>query len=212
MEEKKSNVLINVVLDETGSMESIKQKTIDGFNDYVNSLRNKDGNIFISLTKFNSGKTQVVYEALPVGKVPALTSESYNPGNNTPLFDAVGKSISKVDTLVSQQLIKPSVLMVIITDGEENASTEYKLETIKKIIEEKQNRPEKDWTFAFLGADLTSWQQGQNMGIATLSTMQYDPGKIDKAFCAVGSCTAYFLARGASATTTFFSNEAKTFQ
>lgn len=82
--------LINFILDESGSMQDIKESTISGFNEYVGSLkRQKKQKYLFTLTKFDSTGIRIPYIARDIKKVPKLNSDTYQPGQNTPLYDIV---------------------------------------------------------------------------------------------------------------------------
>ena len=118
MAKKKKSTLVCFLLDETGSMMPYKHETIEGFNTYVDELRSEKKTKMM-LTKFNT-QSMDVGEAVSIGEVERLDSSSYNPNHWTPLYDAIGKTIAKVD----EQIDPKNVLFVIMSDGEENSSKE----------------------------------------------------------------------------------------
>ncbi|MCH7641347.1 hypothetical protein IID22_04065, partial [Patescibacteria group bacterium] len=90
-EETPKRVMVNFVLDESGSMSAVRESTISAFNEYVNTLKQEKTNtIKMTLTKFNSDKINRVYLNTPIAAVPELNRGSYNPASTTPLYDAVG--------------------------------------------------------------------------------------------------------------------------
>lgn len=185
-------VSVNIVLDETGSMSSCKEATISGFNEYIQTLKNdKKGKILVSLTKFNSGNTEVVYTDKPLSDVQNLTDKTYQPNNGTPLYDAIGKAIAALKNT------KHEVLFVIITDGEENASVEYKLDGIKKMITEKEKG---GWRFTYLGANQDAWQVGMSMGMHAGNTINYvaSSAGTGRAFGVIADATLNFVTSSTS--------------
>jgi uncharacterized protein YegL len=152
--ERKQNVLVNVILDKSGSMASKTNDVIEGFNAYIAGLEKEDQvNYLFSLTLFD---TQVAYRhvAIPLPEVKKLDSKSYQPGGNTALNDAIGITVRKVD---ADQPKVDKVVTVIMTDGEENSSREWTHDAVRGLIEQKEK--EGGWTFVFLGAGL--WHQGR---------------------------------------------------
>lgn len=137
------------VLDETGSMSDRKTETIDSFNEYLSALRDRKEDISMTLTKFNSGKIDVVFKKTDVDYVADLNNDTYNPNNMTPLYDAIGKTINRIKVKRREH-----ILFVILTDGLENYSTEYSRKQIFNLIKDKEC---KGWTFVFLGADQDSY-------------------------------------------------------
>jgi hypothetical protein len=149
---------IVVLLDETGSMQPGKAETIQSFNKYVKDLEGEE--VAFHLTLFNSTKVERRHQGVAPKDVPPLTEETYQPLYNTPLWDAIGQTIEAVG--------EPA-LMVILTDGEENASKEYKsLESIQALIEAKR----KDgWEFLFLAKGLDAY----NAGVLTTGALSTSP-------------------------------------
>lgn len=149
-ERDKKDLLVSFVLDETGSMMKRRAATISSFNEYLSTLQNREcDEIIITLTKFNSGGIDVIFNETDVNCVPDINNDTYNPEMNTPLYDAIGKAINEVD--IEKDI---NVLFVILTDGLENASYEYTQNMIFELIKDREC---KGWTFVFLGADQDSY-------------------------------------------------------
>ena len=166
-EGNKKKMLVNVLLDESGSMGLCKETTISGINEYIQSLqatqKREGGEMLFSLTKFSSEKTDLMYIVRPINSIEKLTDKTYMPNGGTPLYDALGQTIKKVVKELEGRVNKPKVLILIMTDGEENSSKEYTKEKIVEMIKEK----EKDkWTFVYLGANQDSWSNAQQIGLS----------------------------------------------
>lgn len=182
---KTNKTLVFVVLDRSGSMSASWDETISGFNSYINKLKEDDkGDYLATLIQFdahNGPQMLLSYENTPVAQVPALDSNSYQPRGYTPLFDAIGESVRRA---------KPgddrSVTMVIITDGMENASTEFTQDSVKKLIAEKEAE---GWTFVFLGANIDAYQVGASIGTQAGSTSNYQVGREAQVYAAVATST-----------------------
>jgi hypothetical protein len=169
---KKATVCL--VLDETGSMTTIRDQTISGYNEYKNGLKN----VLFTLVKFNSSKVEMVHDGTPIKDVPDLTRETYTPSDLTPLYDAVGKTITG--------LKGKKGILVILTDGQENASVEYSQKQIFDMVTEMK---EQGWQVVFLGADQDAWAASQVMGIDRGNTMSFVKGKTMQTFRALASAT-----------------------
>lgn len=165
------DVLVAVVLDESGSMESCRMKTIEGYNEYIHGLQKSGLPYLVTLTKFDAAPNEptcrVTYVNEPVAQVPALDQTTYTPRGSTPLYDALGTTIKAVEGRANGN----PVLMVILTDGHENASHEYTLDVIKAMIQEKERQG--NWTFVYLGANQDAWAVGQRMGFQAGNVQNY---------------------------------------
>jgi hypothetical protein len=152
---KKHQVHNLIILDESGSMNSIKKTILNGFNELINSVKSIEKEFpeqehYISIISFNSkNENNVIHFTSPVSKIETIDDKNYNPESSTPLFDAMGFSILKLKNFLSDKN-NYSVLVTILTDGEENASKEYSLTSIKRIIEELKSE---NWTFTYIGSD-----------------------------------------------------------
>lgn len=157
------------LLDCSGSMESCWDDTIGGFNAFLNEQKADGGTL--TLIQFDH-EYQLIYESKPIGEVEPLTRETFKPRGSTALLDAIGRAVKEVRT----QTI-PTV--IILTDGQENASKKYTKAHIKDLIEERQ----KDgWQFVYLGANQDAFAEAGSIGIAPGCTMNYDANRTPDAF------------------------------
>lgn len=155
---------IVVVLDRSGSMQSIATPTVDGLNSFIKEQRNAKGDATLTLVQFDH-EYQVDYIARPINEVKDLINgETFQPNGTTALFDAVGKTINDLNTT-------DDVIFVIITDGHENASKEYDQKKVFGLIEEKKNM---GWNFLFLGANQDAIKAGASMGISANNSVNYN--------------------------------------
>lgn len=161
---KKDLCELVVILDESGSMDNVKDDTIGGFNTFLETHQKLPGNANLTLVKFDT-RYNIVHNGVDVRSVKPLDKTTYVPGSMTALLDAVGKAIDEVGKRydASSEEEKPGkVIFLIITDGQENSSVEYKLEKIKEKTIKRQN--ENEWEFIFMGADQDAWAQAGGMG------------------------------------------------
>jgi len=143
-----------IILDESGSMNSIKNSIIQGFNEIVQTVKGIEKQYpeqehLITLITFNGLGQKVLHFIDPVNKLEEIDASRYKPDASTPLYDAMGFSFAKLRQAL-ENVKEYNVLVTIMTDGEENASKEYTGVAIKNLIEElKLNR----WTFTYIGTD-----------------------------------------------------------
>ena len=158
---------IAVVLDESGSMGSVRSDAIGGFNTFLKDQQSAPGNANLTLVKFNT-KPKPVCESVDIRKAAPLTETSYVPGGGTALLDAVGIAINSLGKRLSDlpEADRPGkVIMAILTDGEENSSEEFDSAKIKEMIEHQ--RAKYNWEFLFLAANQDAWATGGSYGIKT---------------------------------------------
>ncbi len=141
-----------VIVDESGSMSIIRNEALAGLNETIETCQkmqelHPEMGQRITLISFDSNHFKVHLDNEPAGKARKLTTEDYRPSAATPLYDAIGKGIAKLN---AQTGTGDNVLVTIITDGEENCSQEYNLKLVKNLIEKQK---ELGWTFTLIGTD-----------------------------------------------------------
>ncbi len=167
---------IHIILDRSGSMGSIRGDVIGGFNTYVESQKQGPGAATLSLIQFDGQDPyEVVHDFKPLADTPRLTEKTYVPRASTPLLDALGRGIADLDGRLAKlpEDERPEHLFfVIITDGMENASREYKRDQIEKMIKEKTEK--QGWDFIYLSADLSAVQEARDLGITHERSLFFD--------------------------------------
>ena len=171
--QKKHQVHNLIILDESGSMSSIKSLIINGFNELVQSIKGIEGQFLeqehlISMVSFNDLNNKILHFIDSVNHLDAINDSTYNPASMTPLYDAMGFSISKLKQYLEGKE-NYTVLVTILTDGEENASKEYTGAAIKKLVDELKQQ---NWTFTYIGADHDVEKMASKMNIN--NTMSFD--------------------------------------
>lgn len=143
-----------IILDESGSMSSIKEPIIRGFNELVQTIKGIERQFpeqehFISMVSFNGLGRKILHFNDPVTRLEEIDDNRYQPDSNTPLFDAMGFAFNKLSKVLDGKK-DYNVLVTILTDGEENASQEYNCSAIKRLVEELSDN---NWTFTYIGTD-----------------------------------------------------------
>lgn len=141
-----------IILDESGSMQSIYRPALSGVNETLQTIRNAqtehaEQKHSVSLVAFDSGHYNRIYNNTPAEKAVDITKDQYCPDGCTPLYDAMGRSINELRPHVN---VGDVVLVTVITDGYENASREYNGKAIKSLVEEMKNQ---GWVFTYIGAN-----------------------------------------------------------
>ena len=159
----KSNYIhVCFVIDESGSMYSSKEDVIGGVQKVVDEQKaNTNGTCSISLYKFNSS----VIECYTFKDVNSIPEFQYNPSMCTALNDGIGTAIDSIGKKLAEmdEDERPEQnMIVIITDGYENASKEYTFEQCKKMIKHQEDKY--NWKFIYLGVDLASMEQADRFG------------------------------------------------
>ena len=164
---------IVVVLDKSCSMAmaGLTQSTIAGFNGFMKEQKNGTGKATVSLMQF-AGDQNWSYEMMPVKEVVEVNAESYVAnGRSTALCDSIAKAVHRTEDKIEEiELAPDNVVVVIITDGEENSSQEFNKGHISKIIEAHE---EEGWDFVFLGANQDAISEGGSMGVRASNSMTY---------------------------------------
>lgn len=154
---KNKNTDIVFILDRSGSMAVVEDETIKGYNDFLKKERKNEGKVLVTTVLFDDCY-EVLYSRENINQVKKLTNQEYYARGCTALMDAIGKTIVTMDKEINDD---NRVLVVIMTDGLENASKEYNRELVKKMI-----KKHKKWEFVFLGANIDSYAEGSSIGIA----------------------------------------------
>ena len=148
----KTRIYNLIIVDESGSMSIIRQQAFSGMNETLQTIKaiaeqNPEMEQRVTLLTFDSNHTRFHYHNTDGKAVVPLQPNDYMPGGATPLYDAIGQGIAKVNALVREG---DTVLVTIITDGEENCSREYSLKMVKNLIEKLKKQ---EWTFTLIGTD-----------------------------------------------------------
>ena len=187
---------IAFLLDRSGSMMSIKSDTEGGFDAYISSQRSQPGRCTVTLAQFDN-EYEEVYRGRNIGDVPKLELQ---PRGSTALNDSIARLVQTTGEYLAAmpEDERPATVIVgIMTDGMENASTEWNRPAVKALIEEQENKY--DWTFSYMGANQDAIEVGGSMGIAADRSLTYGTGagNVIAAMSAYGASSAKL--RGAMA-------------
>ena len=150
--ETKKRVHNLIIVDESGSMGIIQRETLSGLNETIATCRKMQEQFpemeqRVTLLTFESNNFKVLYDNVPATEAKQLEEGDYVPGGCTPLYDAIGKGIARINAVAKNG---DNVLVTILTDGEENSSREYNLEMVNNLINKQK---ELGWTFTLIGTD-----------------------------------------------------------
>ena len=172
---KKDYTDIRIVLDRSGSMESIRNDTIGGVNTFIKSLKEAPGTASFSLAQFNSvSPFAIIQNMVDIQEANELTTETFVPNGGTPLLDAIGTCITSAGETyagMKEEDRPEKVVIVIVTDGEENESYKYTKDQISDMI--KHQTEVYQWSFVFLAANQDAIQSGTAMGFSAKMSMSY---------------------------------------
>jgi von willebrand factor type A domain-containing protein len=172
---KPKDVELVFILDRSGSMGGLESDTIGGYNSMLSKQKKeKTGKVSVTTVLFDD-QYELLYNQVPIEKVSPMTEEEYYVRGSTALLDAIGKTVMQVKANQDKKEIKDKVLFVIITDGMENASREYRADQIKKLIEERKEK--NNWEFLFLGANIDAIGAAKDLGIDSSRAVRFKSDK-----------------------------------
>ena len=151
----KTKIFNVIIMDRSGSMWDIRKPAIQGYNEVLGGVKADAKKYagtqehFITLVLFDSSSIDEVYWNEDPEKAEILTPETYVPGACTPLYDAIGRTLTRLNTELKDD-VNHSVVVTVITDGLENSSTEYNLPAVQALIGHLKGE---GWSFAYMGTD-----------------------------------------------------------
>lgn len=160
------------VLDRSGSMSSIMKDSIGGFNTFLKQQKELPDDATITVALFDD-KYELLYDNVDIKEVQDITDKDWFPRGTTALYDAIGKTINNDRALIKKTKKKDrpnKVLVCVVTDGYENASQEFNIDNIKKLIKDCEND---DWNFIYLAANQDAFDVGTGFGISGANTFTY---------------------------------------
>ena len=181
-----------IILDESGSMSTVRDETISGCNETLISIRNLQKEQpgirqFVSVFCFDSSHSRYIFHDTPIDEVRDMTREDYSPSACTPLYDAIGYTVLQLFRKIDWKEAKGNV--TIITDGYENASRKWRLPLVQELIATLKKR---GWVFSFIGANIDVESTANSLGIDSfIQFEQTQTGMEDMFECERRSRRAY---------------------
>lgn len=193
-----------IVLDRSGSMSACREETISGFNEVVREVRaaGEGADVRVTLVVFNE-EVRFVSFCEPVGALAPLTRESYVPDGSTAMLDAVGLALERFATSVPDDA-DTRYVVVVVSDGMENASVRYGYEAIASMIGARQNTGR--WTIAYVGANQDLAEVGRRMHIPASSMACYTAtgSGTKEAFACIAASSGDMIRNDAMSSAEFF--------
>ncbi len=185
---------VQIVLDRSGSMSSIAAATVDGLNGFLTKQRVVPGICRMSLADFDSEEPfRLVTDAIPLAEMRDLGPGDFEPRGATPLYDALGLAIERCDARTAADADEDQVL-VIVTDGQENASTDFTGPQIAKLLKKRQAS---GWTVLYLGANQDGFAVGNalNLSAGNVANFEASDEGIHAAFASADQAIASYRSR-----------------
>ncbi|MCC8036901.1 MAG: VWA domain-containing protein [Bacteroidales bacterium] len=200
----KTEIYNLIILDESGSMDCVRQQTISGCNETINTIKQaqkkfadtQDHYVSIFLFQENDERpSHYIVKNIPADAAKHITKKDYEPWGGTPLYDAVGSTLVDLKmTTGASRLAIGSV--TIITDGWENASRHYTLPKVAKMIAELK---EMGWSFNFIGANIDVQATAQSLNIDNHMEFKQDEEGTKVMFQEQNACRMAYYARAEEA-------------
>lgn len=196
---KESKIYNLIILDESGSMCCIERQALNGLNETLQTIRSAQQKYpeqkqYVSILPFDTNNIRLLRDKVSIDEVRDLRPDEYNPCGGTPLYDAIGFGINSLIKTVTPD---DSVLVTIITDGEENSSVEFNAKSISTLIESLKKQ---GWLFTYIGANQDATHVAMQINISNaLNFEQDDEG------------TKQMFAKERRSRSRFFSKHAKIF-
>ena len=168
---------IACILDRSGSMESIREDAIGGFNAFLKAKQGQSGQARLTLVLFDN-EYEVPENGVPLSGVKPLDSTTFVPRGTTALYDAIGRTINEVGARLARlpEAERPAkVVVAILTDGQENSSTEFTRDTVRSMIDHQ--RTAYSWDFVYLAANQDAVTAARDIAIPAPAAFQFQADK-----------------------------------
>lgn len=197
-------LVVGFVVDSSSSMESRKRQVIESYNEYLGTIAKEPAEVRVTRTHFDDD-VRVEHGVVPLVAAPRLTTATYRTEGSTALYDGLGETIKRLEREVGPE---DRVTVVLLTDGEENMSKQWRLPALNKLV--KQKEATGLWTFIMLGANVIDVGGiGRKLGFLPGNVLSFDvtDAGIAAAFDKVTEGTVRLLTDGSDASKTFFAGE-----
>lgn len=166
------------ILDRSGSMSGLEEETIDGYNKLLEKQKKEIGHVLLTTVLFDD-RFQILHDRVPLSEVLPMTTRDYYVRGSTALLDAMGKTMRHLDGMhrsMTKEERPDRVLVVITTDGMENASCEYSARIIRQLVEDHKKND--GWEFLFLGANINALEVAERVGIAKERAVEFHSDRV----------------------------------
>ena len=164
-------VHVSILMDRSGSMSGMEDDVVGGFNSFVTDQKNQPGSCRLTAVQFDGQDPyEVIRDSVDIGAVAEMRRQDYRPRGMTPLLDALGNLIRSAEKRLADLGTAEDQIVVVFTDGHENASTSWTRHALFEFIEAKKAE---GWTFVFMGANQDSYATGGDLGIDRGNTQNY---------------------------------------
>jgi len=170
---KKGLTELVFILDKSGSMGGLETDTIGGYNSMLEKQKAVEGECHITTVLFDNNY-ELLHDRIDIKAVSPITEKEYAVGGSTALLDAIGRTIHKIGNAqkyTADDYRAEKVMLIIITDGEENSSREYSAEKVRAQIE--RQKAKYGWEFVFLGANIDAVATAGRFGIGADRAVDY---------------------------------------
>ncbi|MCF8003033.1 MAG: hypothetical protein K9L32_02310 [Chromatiaceae bacterium] len=156
-------------------MQQIRDDTIGGFNAFLIAQKAETEPALLTLVQFDSYRPyEIIHDCTPIQEVPELTDDRFMPRGMTPLLDALGQAIQDLEARYPsfpESCSHPRIIVVVITDGKENASRKFTHDQVRQVIQNKQDV--NGWQFIFLSADLDAISEAVSLGVRPSAALRF---------------------------------------
>jgi uncharacterized protein YegL len=187
---------IVAILDKSGSMANLTNDTIGGYNNFIKEQKEIPGEAVLSTVLFNDHQ-KVIHNRINIEHVKPISEKEYSAGGNTALLDAMGRAIKHIGNKLMhtpEEKRPGKVIFFVITDGQENSSTQYGFEKIKYMVEHQKNKYH--WEFLFMGANMDAFSVAESIGIGRDRSYNYQAEFIADAQIAMSGAVGNYRRHG----------------
>ena len=176
MKERIKNNITELVfiIDKSGSMAGLEADTVGGFNSMIEKQKKIDGQVYVSTVLF-ANDSEVLHDRVTIDRIKPMTDSDYTVGGCTALLDAIGGAIlhiKNVHKYARPEDVPEHTMFIITTDGMENASHRFDRRTVKRLINEYEEKH--GWEFLFVAANIDAVETARNIGIRREHAANYD--------------------------------------
>lgn len=165
---------IVLIIDKSGSMDTIKDDAIGGFNSFLTEQKDIERDANVTFVLFDD-RYDLIHNGKDIHEVEELTKKTYRPSGTTALLDAVGRTVDRVGERLNEltNSEKPeNVIVFILTDGMENASSDYTKDQVKEMIQHQESKY--SWEFIYGGANQDAFEEAGGLGIKAQNTFNFE--------------------------------------